>query len=187
MKCALRRQLEEFVELTDGDLDTIRSYFRKVTFNKRQFCVVEGQPSKYDFLVVSGLLIAYTIDKDSGKKHVLQFAWENWWISDYASYFSKEPATLYIECYEGAELLAITLEDRERLCQQSSVANHFFRRKSNAGYIALQGRTMALLSLDARQRYQLLMDKYPELTQRVPKAYIASYLGVSREALSRLK
>jgi CRP-like cAMP-binding protein len=187
MKCALRRQLEEHVDVTDEEFKTISTYFKKLTFRKRQFCVVEGQPARYDFFVLSGLLMAYNYSPDTGKKTVLQFAWENWWISDYQSYFLNTPATLHVECYEDVELLAITLEDREKLCQHSAVANHFFRRKANAGYIALQARTMILLSLDARQRYKFLLDKYPELLQRVPKAYLASYLGVAREVLSRLK
>ncbi|MNS39542.1 hypothetical protein D3C72_718290 [compost metagenome] len=62
---------------------------------------------------------------------------------------------------------------------------HFFRRKSNSGYIALQQRILSMLNNNPQERYEKLLQLYPTLFQKVPKKLIASYLGVSRETLSR--
>jgi CRP-like cAMP-binding protein len=63
---------------------------------------------------------------------------------------------------------------------------HFFRRKSNFGYVGLQQRILSLLTTSAKERYEQLLAQYPSLFQRVPKTLLASYLGVTRETLSRL-
>jgi CRP-like cAMP-binding protein len=63
---------------------------------------------------------------------------------------------------------------------------HFFRKKLNAGYVALQQRILSLLNSSAKERYEGLLKQYPSLFQKVPKTLIAAYLGVSRETLSRL-
>jgi CRP-like cAMP-binding protein len=63
---------------------------------------------------------------------------------------------------------------------------HFFRKKSSNGYIALQRRILSLLNSNAKERYEQFISQYPTLLQRLPKTLIASYLGVSRETLSRL-
>ena len=62
---------------------------------------------------------------------------------------------------------------------------HFFRRKSSAGYVALQQRILSMLNNNPQERYQQLLELNPILFQKVPKKLIASYLGVSRETLSR--
>ncbi|MFV0565831.1 MAG: hypothetical protein ACK5NB_08370 [Flavobacteriaceae bacterium] len=72
------------------------------------------------------------------------------------------------------------------MCAELQKIEHFFRIKSNLGYVALQRRILSLLNKDAKGRYEQLMELYPSLLQRVPKTILASYLGVSRETLSRL-
>ena len=123
---------------------------------------------------------------DEGKEHILQFAMENWWVTDYQAHFKKEKATINIDCLEDCEILCLSLENREKLCSELQKIEHFFRIKSNFGYVALQRRILSLLDKDAKGRYEQLMELYPTLLQRVPKTILASYLGVSRETLSRL-
>ena len=84
---------------------------------------------------------------------------------------------------EDCQLLAISYEDKEKLCDELPKINTFVRKKSNMGYIALQKRILSLLSNDARTRYEQFLELYPSLLQRLPKSLIASYLGVSRETL----
>lgn len=72
------------------------------------------------------------------------------------------------------------------LCQKFPLLERFFRIKTNFGYIALQERIISLITQSAKQRYQNFLEQYPHLVQKLPKQTIASYLGVSRETLSRL-
>ena len=111
---------------------------------------------------------------------------EDWWVSDYQAFFLHKEATLSITCLEDCQLLAISYDDKEKLCDELPKINTFVRKKSNMGDIALQKRILSLLSNDARTRYEQFLELYPSLLQRLPKSLIASYLGVSRETLSRL-
>lgn len=185
MKKQLRRQLEEIEPLTDEEFEYIADHFEERRFKKNQFVVQKGMPVPYDYWVVNGCLKAYDID-DEGKEYVLQFALENWWISDYQAHFNQEPATIYIDCLEDCELLALKLEDRRKICQEFHKMDRFFSIKYNKGYIRLQQRVLSLISQTAEERFKKLHETKPELVRRIPKKYLASYLGLSRETLSRL-
>ena len=185
MSIELRRHIEEITPLTDKEFEYILSHFTTKKYKKHQFVIQEGDLVQNDYFVVKGLLKAYYVSKE-GKEHIMQFAWEDWWVTDYQAYFSQTNATLNIDCIEEVELLCLSLHNRDKICADLHKMEHFFRRKSNAGYVALQRRILSLLKSSVTERYEQLLNQYPKLFQRVPKTLIASYLGVSRETLSRL-
>lgn len=111
---------------------------------------------------------------------------EDWWISDPQAYHNGLTATLNIDCLEDTVAYTISLDNREKLCAESRKMEYFFRKKTQAGYIALQKRIQSLMSQSARERYDQFIQLYPQLSRRLPKALIASYLGISRETLSRM-
>ena len=117
----------------------------------------------------------------------MQFACENWWISDFTAFFKKEKSTISIECIEDSDLLSISFSALELLCEKYPKIEHFFRVKSNLGYVALQQRILSLMTQSAKIRYDNFCKQYPEIIQKIPKQQIANYLGVSRETLSRLQ
>lgn len=180
----LRQQIEKITPLTDGEFEYILSHFTPKKYKKHQFLIQEDDTVPNDFFVLNGCLKAYHIDPD-GKEHILQFALPDWWITDYNSYFNQTNATINVDCIEDSEVLCLSLYNREKLCSEMHKIEHFFRRKSNAGYIALQQRILSMLNNNPQERYEKLLQLYPSLFQKVPKKLIASYLGVSRETLSR--
>lgn len=185
MSQILREHIEKITPLTDAEFDYILSHFTPIKRKKRQFLLQVGDAVRNDFFVLKGLLKLYHTDTE-GKEHILQFAMEDWWICDYQAYFNQTNATLSIDCIEEVEVLCLSLQNRDKLCSELHKIEHFFRRKSNGGYIALQRRVLSLLNNNAKERYEQLLAQYPMLFQRVPKTLIAAYLGVSRETLSRL-
>lgn len=185
MSRELRQHFEKITPLTDLEFDYILSHFTTKKLKKHQFLVQEGENVTNDYFVIKGLLKA-SFTNGEGKEHILQFAMEDWWVTDYQAYFGETTATLTIDCIEEVEVLCLSLINREKLCAELHKIEHFFRRKSNSGYIALQRRILSLLNSSAKERYEQLLLQYPTLFQRVPKTLIASFLGVSRETLSRL-
>lgn len=181
----LRQQIEKITPLTDKEFDYILSHFTTKKLKKHQFLIQESDLVQNDYFVIKGLLRAYYINEE-GKEHIMQFAMEDWWITDYQAYFNETKASLNIDCIETTEVLCLSLYNREKLCADMHKIEHFFRKKSNSGYVALQRRILSLLNSNAKERYEQLLQQYPALFQRVPKTLIASYLGVSRETLSRL-
>lgn len=181
----LRQQIEKITPLTDKEFDYILSHFTTKKLKKHQFLIQESDLVQNDYFVIKGLLKAYYVNEE-GKEHIMQFAMEDWWITDYQAYFNETKALLNIDCIETTEVLCLSLYNREKLCADLHKIEHFFRKKSNSGYVALQRRILSLLNSNAKERYEQLLQQYPTLFQRVPKTLIASYLGVSRETLSRL-
>ncbi|MCE7041327.1 Crp/Fnr family transcriptional regulator [Dyadobacter sp. CY312] len=185
MRAHLRQHIEQIVALTDEEFDFVDSHFVLRDFKKHQFAVQEGNEVDMEFFVLEGLLKSTFLSQD-GKEHILQFSMENWWVTDYQAFHFRQKATLNIECIEKVSVLGISYENKEKLCREMHKMEHFFRIKNNSGYIGLQQRILSFLTSDAKTRYNQLLVKYPGLYQRIPKTLLASYLGVSRETLSRL-
>jgi len=185
MSLLLRKQFESIISLTDQEFDYILTHFSAKKLKKNSYLLEAGQHNVSKFFVNKGILKSYYIDK-SGKEHILQFAEPDWWITDYKAFFNETEATIYVDCITDCELLSITKENLEKLARKFHKLEHFFRIKSNAGYVASQERILSMLKLTATERFDHFLDQYPNFMQKIPKYLIASYIGVSREMLSRM-
>jgi CRP-like cAMP-binding protein len=181
----LREHIEKIVPLSDDEFAFVCNHFSIKKFKKHQFLIQEGDAVKYHYFVVTGLLkLVYT--DDTGKQHIVSFAMEDWWESDFYAYYTQTAATLSLECVEDTEVLCLLLEDYKKLCDGLPKMQRFFLEKANFGFIGAQRRIISWLTSNAKERYEQLLYRYPSLIQRVPKSLLAAYLGVSRETLSRL-
>lgn len=181
----LRKHIEEIIPVSDEEFESIKPFFTIRKVLKNQYLVQQGDEAKYEYIIISGIFRVFYLDAD-GKEHIVQFATENWWMSDYIAYFNQKQANMYVVCMEAGEVLCLTLEGREKLSATFHTMEHFFRIKLTKGYVAMQQRIISLLSGNPQQRYEEFAHLYPDLMQKIPKKYIAEYLGVSRETLSRL-
>lgn len=185
IKAQLHQHFTTIVSLTDEEFEYIWSHFTPRKLKKRQFLIQEGDSVKNHYWVYKGLLKSSYTD-ESGKEHILQFAMEDWWISDYLALYNHTPASLSVDCIEDSEVLALSDDDRQKLTREIHAFSNFFLQKKNGGYVGLQQRILLLLFKNPRERYERLQQLQPRLLQRVPKTLLAAYLGVSRESLSRL-
>lgn len=181
----LRQHIEAITLLTDQEFDYVKSFFTVKKVRKHQYLLQEGEPVLHEYVVLSGIFRMFYLDND-GKEHIIQFAGTDWWMSDYNAYFTQTNATLHIVCMEEGEVLCLKLAGREQLSKEMHKMEHFFRVKLTRGYAAQQKRIISLLSGTPQQRYEEFCELYPQISQTIPKKYIAEYLGVSRETLSRL-
>ncbi|MCU0445888.1 MAG: Crp/Fnr family transcriptional regulator [Microscillaceae bacterium] len=181
----LKQHIAQITPITDEEFAYISSFFTYKKLRKHQFLVEVGNDVNFEYFVLGGCLKAYHLDNNT-KEHILQFAMQDWWITDYQAFFNQTKATIFIDCIENSEVLGINLHNKEKLCAEMHKMEHFFRKKSNSGYVALQRRILSLLNTTTKERYEQLLQLYPQLFQKVPKTLIAAYLGVSRETLSRL-
>lgn len=181
----LRKHIEQITPLTDREFEYVKTFFSIKRVRKNHYLVHEGDEVKYEYLVLSGIYKVFYID-EQGKEYIVQFAQENWWMTDYYAFFKQKAANMFVECIEDGEVLCSTLQAREKLSADMHKMEHFFRVKLTNGYVALQQRIKLLLSSTPQQRYEAFSTLYPDLMQRIPKKLIAEYLGVSRETLSRL-
>ncbi|WP_100077492.1 Crp/Fnr family transcriptional regulator [Chryseobacterium camelliae] len=185
MSAILREQFSKYTDLTDGEFEYVLSHFTYRKLKKHQFLLQEDEWALNDYFLLSGCVKSYYTDV-SGKMHILLFAVQDWWITDYEAYYDQKKAKVNIDCVEDTEVLCLTAENREKLCQELHQVEHFFRKKTNRRNVALQNRILSLLSSTAKERYEAFVREYPSLVQRLPKHILAAYLGVTRETLSRL-
>jgi CRP-like cAMP-binding protein len=181
----LRKHIEKIVALTDKEFAYISSHFTSKRFKRKEFIFQQGNDVTSFYFVVSGLLML-THHEDSGKQHVVSFAMEDWWETDLHAFFNKDKATMSLQCLEDTEVLCVTIDDFNELCANQPKVEHLFFKKSIRGHVASQQRILSFITSNAKERYDRLLAQHPALLQRVPKTLLASYLGVSRETLSRL-
>lgn len=185
MEIKLREHIHQIVQLTDEEFQHAITFFTRRKYRKHQYIVQAGDVNSHEHFVVKGIVKSAYTDPE-GREHILQLAMEEWWFSDPNAFNNGTPATLNVDCLEDTETLSISFESKERLCATSRKMEYFFRKKYTTGNMALQKRVLALLSHSAAERYKQLLSQYPTLHTRVSKTLIASYLGVTRETLSRL-
>jgi len=178
--------IQQHIQLDQAEIDEFLSLLAERKVSKKDFLIKPGQDVQYEYFVLKGCLKAYYLDK-KGNKHILQFAIEDWWISDFEAFFKNEPASLHIEAIEDSYLLGIKKEILEPLYERIPKFERFFRIKTTNAFVALRSRILSSLQLDARERYLDFCKTYPSIEKRIPNYHIANYLGITPESLSRIR
>ena len=182
----LEQKLKEKASLTNDEFNYCKTLFLPKKLRKRQYLLHEGEICKYQAFVEKGILRSYTIGEKSNE-HILQFASEGWWMADLSSFLTGEPSSFNMDALEDAELLLITKPSWELLLQKIPKLEHYFRILVQNHLVTTQKRLLQSLSEQAEERYLNFTKTYPDCVQRVPQHMIASYLGISRETLSRIR
>jgi CRP-like cAMP-binding protein len=148
---------------------------RSTKVKKGQLIQRQGALDSKVYKVESGLLRSYSID-DKGKEHIYMFAPEDWIIADNCD--AKLPCELFIDALEDS---VVIISEKAEAIQNANV-NSLVNRLAT-----LQHRIIKLMSANAIERYEHFIETYPNILQRVPQRMIASYLGITPEALSRVR
>jgi CRP-like cAMP-binding protein len=172
--------------LADSEMDLIRNTFLPKRFRKRQYFLQEGKVCKYGAFIVKGAMRQYSVD-DKGTEHIIRLSIENWWVVDRESFVMLTPSVYNIDAWEDTEALIITKADIMNLINQIPSIAQMIRKLDEKHSIADQRRLNASISLSAEKRYYDFVSCYPEFLQRFPQHIIASYLGITKETLSRIR
>jgi len=182
----LREHIRQRIPLTDEELLLCTSLMVPKRIRKDSYLVQEGEHAKYLAFVTKGCLRSYAIDK-KGEEHIVQFAVEGWWISDLYSFLTGKEASYFIDALEDSDVLLIDAPSYEKLCETVPKFERYFRILLQNNYIATHRRVVASISLSAEEQYLQMLQESPALVQRVAQRHIASYLGITPEALSRIR
>jgi CRP-like cAMP-binding protein len=172
--------------LTEADVDSIKDSFTPKKFRKRQYFLQEGEVCKYTAFIVKGAMRQYTVD-NKGEEHIIRLCIENWWATDRESLMKQTPSIYFIDAWEDTEGLLVTKAGLTDLIDRIPALSEWIRSLDANFAIASQRRLNAAISLSAEERYHDLEKTYPEFLQRFPQHIIASYLGINRETLSRVR
>lgn len=166
-----------------GYLDSIMEY-RFVP--KKTMLLHEGDICNFEAYINKGCIRSYYID-ENGFEVTLQFAIEDWWVSDIASFQDHVPSNMFIETLEDCELLMLSPQTKEELLARVPKLERVFRLMVQRNLAVLQSRLFKTISTSAREKYLDFLKRYPTIPQRVAQHYIASYLGISPEFLSKVR
>ena len=182
----LHTKIIETISLTEEEFNFCKTLFSPKKLRKRQYLLQDGDVCKYTAFVEKGMLRTYTID-EKGNEPILQFSMEGWWVADLYSFFTGEPSQFNVEALEDCELLLITEPSWNILLEKIPAFERYFRILIQNNLIATQRRLMGTMIETAEEKYLKLVKNFPGCIQRVPQHMIASYLGITRETLSRTR
>ena len=178
--------LKKNSDLTHEELEQVRAVVIHRRLRKRQYLLQEGDVCNFNCFVAKGCLRNYRVSED-GNEHILRFAVETWWISDQESYNNGSRSKNNIDALEESEVLLIEKQDFENLLIIIPHFKDFIFNLKARSFDASQNRIMSNISDTAEEKYSNFIEMYPDIFNRVPLHMIASYLGVSRETLSRIR
>lgn len=172
--------------LSKSEFAILLPYFALRELKKGEVLLAEGSIGGNAYFVESGLLRFYSIDA-LGKEHILQFAPENWWLSDRIDLNNTEPSSYYIDAYENTTIVILNNYFFKKAASISPPFSAFHDQILRRHISQLYHRINMLIGSTAKNRYLRFLQSYPNITQRVPQWMIASYLGITPESLSRVR
>ena len=183
---SLMSYFDRLIPLNREEKELVASKFHPRLYRKRQYILQEGNVCTQFNFVVRGCLRMYKID-EQGNTHVLQFAAENYWITDLGSFHSLSPSVLNIDALEDTVVLQISRDDLVSLYISAPKFDRIFRVLIENSFVQLQKRLLQNISSTAEDRYQSFLELYPHLVNRLSQIQIAAFLGITPEFLSRLR
>lgn len=178
--------LSSNANIDDTFTQQLLSKCQSKTYKKGSYLLQIGDSIQHSFFVEKGLLKQYSLDA-KGKEHILQFAPENWFVSDRESEYLNKASSYCIEAVEDSVVLLITKKLIQKLSENNRDFADYNSNLLHKHIGSLQKRITQLQSSSAEERYLDFIKTYPDILLRVPQTSVASYLGITAESLSRIR
>jgi CRP-like cAMP-binding protein len=186
MFSAINRNVSKSASFSAQELERMYSLLQVKQYPKKTYLLQEGEICQFEGYVNKGCVRTYFID-ENGFEVTLMFAIEDWWIGDIASFYNQASSNLFIETLEETELLVFNPVTKEVLLNEIPKFERVFRLMVQRRLAVTQERLIHTISKPATDKYLDFIRRYPDIPQRVPQHYIASYLGISPEFLSKIR
>jgi CRP-like cAMP-binding protein len=182
---ALLNHINLFSLLGKSAQKDISKCLQRVELQKGSFLTTEGKICNHVYFLEQGCLRGfYNLD---GKEITYWFGFENSFVTSFFSFISRKPAVESIQVLENCVLWALTYNELQALYSKHADVERLGRIMHERYYVMLEERFVANHFKEARERYENLLLTAPHILQRVPLGYVASYLGITQETLSRIR
>jgi len=178
--------LKRYITLTVEEETLLLAKIKPRVYLKNQYITQQGDVCKSVNFIISGCTKTFYMDEE-GQEHIIMFSINDWWTSDLGSFITQTPADFNVQCLENTQLMQFSYENLEKLYTEIPKLERLFRKIVERAFVASQKRIIRNFSLDAKERYTIFKQTYPKIEQRVPQYMIASYLGITKEFLSKIK
>ena len=186
MSTELIQHIRQFVPLADEQADFIMANVSLRKVAKREMLLNAGDICRANHFVVSGCLRLFFAD-EQGNERTIQFAIENWWMTDYTSKDRKVPSQYSIQAVEDSIVISLDNQTGDKLFATVPALETYFRKILQRAYSASLFRISLLYSKSKEEMFFNFQQKFPEFVQRVPQYMLASLLGMTPEYLSELR
>lgn len=174
------------LELTIDKHPEFFDSWEEVDFKKGEFVCEQGQIERHFYVVITGVLAIYLIDKN-GDKRVIGFSFDGSFSGVYDSYLDESPSNYYLEALSDCRLLRLSKANYDRLFELYPEFNYWGRIVHQQLLIGRVKREVELMTLSSEERYKAFMNRIPEPLTRIPQKYLASYLNMTPETFSRMR
>ncbi len=178
--------IKEQASLSDDDIGLMRAKAIEKTLRRKEVLVHQGDVCRYKIFVTKGLLRAYTTRED-GSEHIMHFSPENSWFTDPESFANATPSDYTIDALEHSELILWTKNDLRYLVANIPGLKACFDTLIYKAGTVLRRRIHTAISSTTEEKYEEFIKNHADIHARVPLHMVASYLGVTRETLSRIR
>ncbi len=182
----LRKHFAETDIFSDEEFEQFVSYLNPVTLKKKEYFTVQGELCRYLAFVNTGCLRAFHTDA-RGDEFTMYFAFENWWTGDKTSFYSGTPSRFSVQALEDTEIFRADKTNWEAALDNIPAFEKWYRVKARKSYEAAQQKLIDNQTESAEEKYLKLLKNAPEIVQQIPQHYIASYLGIKPQSLSRIR
>ena len=181
----LIENIRAHVPLSAVDEKFVRSLFHKKVIHKDEHLLKEGHVCRHLYFIEKGLVRYYLSNNDEEQTNY--FNKEGEWVCDYPSFLSKSPTTVNIQTLENTITWMISYDDLQKFYHEVRHGERFGRLGIEQVFINVIQQITSLYSDKPLVRYQKFIQVYFDIAQRIPQYYIASYVGVKPQSLSRIR
>lgn len=182
----LRSHIQKIAPLSDGELDSVLSFFKVKRLSRKELVLQEGEKCKFLYFVAKGCMRLFFYD-DKGTEQTIQFAIETWWITDLNSFNTKREAAFNIQAIEETDVIYIEKSSLEEMLVLHPSMDKYFSLIYQRAYAASLLRVKYIFSMSKEEFYDFFCKSYPAFLQRIPQYILATFLGFTPEYLSELK
>lgn len=170
----------------DREFQLFLTCLRLKKISRKQYFMRAGEISYEKAYINKGCARVYVID-ELGHERILFLAFEDWWVADLDSFYSGQPGTNYIQMLEDSELLVVTRKEFNDMADRIPKMRRWEAEKMIRSAAATRKHIEDMKTLTPEERYLQLREKQPQVFQRIPLQYIASYLNIEPQSLSRIR
>lgn len=183
----IRSYIDKVAPVSDIDWEIFSSKLVARTFKRKEILLEAGMVENYISFIQSGSVRLYIPKEDVDKEITFGFCFENQFVSAYDSFLVQEPSSHAVQALTDTAMLSISYQDLQEVYRKTTIGNHIGRLTAEDLFITKSKRLQSLLDQTASERYISLFKERPQLLKEIPLKYVSSYIGVTPQALSRIR
>ncbi|OIQ22322.1 Crp/Fnr family transcriptional regulator [Lacinutrix sp. MedPE-SW] len=183
----IREYIEKTVAISDEDWQLFSSKLKNRVFKKKSTILDVGETENYISFIESGIARFLIPKEDKDKDITFGFCFKNEFVSAYDSFLTQKPSLYKLQALSDISMWSISYNDLQEVYEKSFAGNVIGRLSSERLFLIKSKREQSLLNHTAEERYLKLFTERPNLIKEIPLKYVASYIGVTAQALSRIR